>query len=125
MMRGHGYVWLVILQNDVPDTCSISSHDSTQNITKGEESSDMEEAENPVPFVFPEVRKPEHKVSCISVLVHNLADFTNIWNCLISIFMPTYLSIDMNWQASCECVLKVIFVKCLKRILFIRILFVE
>jgi hypothetical protein len=70
-MRGHGYVWLVILQDDVPNTCSISSHDSTQNITKGEESSDIEEVENPVPLIFPGVRKPEHKVSCISLHVHN------------------------------------------------------
>jgi hypothetical protein len=61
----------VILQDDVPDTCSISSHDSIQNIPKGEESSDMEEAENPEPFVLPGVKKPEHKVSCISVHVHN------------------------------------------------------
>jgi hypothetical protein len=67
------WVWLVILQKDVSgsynDTSPISSHDSTQNYIKGEESPGMEEAENPVPFVYPRM-KPEREVSCISVHVH-------------------------------------------------------
>lgn len=66
------WVWLVILQNDVSgsysDTSPVSSHDSTQNITKDEESSGMEEEENPVSFVLPG-GKSEHEVSCISVHV--------------------------------------------------------
>jgi hypothetical protein len=66
------WVWLVILQEDVSgsynDTSPISSHDSTQNYTKGEESSGMEETENPVPFVYSQMN-PEHEVSCICVHV--------------------------------------------------------
>jgi hypothetical protein len=74
-------MWLVILQDDVPGSCNdsypISSHDSTHNSTKGEVSSDMEEAETPVPLVCLGM-KPGHKVSCISVCAHCYADFTDI-----------------------------------------------
>jgi hypothetical protein len=118
----------VILQEDVPDscndTCEISSHDSSQNITEGEESLDMEEAENPVPFVFPGM-KPEHKVSYISLHVHSQADFTNIRNCQQSLFVSICLSVDMNRQASSECIVKNIFFKCLKRVLCICTLLAE
>jgi hypothetical protein len=67
------WVWLVILQKEAADSYSdtspTSSHDSTQNYTKGEECSGMEETENSVSFVYPGMY-PERDVSCICVHAH-------------------------------------------------------